>query len=153
MDPSLFQKKKRNKKKMGIKKGSGQVRSATQSTGEHTGFSPEVSLPSGEQLDEFSGSVRPLLDISVLWRLSGLLHQDESLLHGGVPGPPAETLQVLQQHGELLVWNLTRRRRQRMHPYFVLILCNGETEEGDSVQIMQKNGISSSHTDCWLITW
>lgn len=53
-------------------------------------------LVSGEQLDNVSGSVRPLLDTFVLWRLSRLFNQGQSLLHRGFSGSPAQPLQVLQ---------------------------------------------------------
>lgn len=66
-----------------------------------------MAVGSGEQLDKFSSSVRPLLDSFVLRRLSRLLNKGQGLLHRGVSGSSTQPLQVLQQHGELLIWNLT----------------------------------------------
>lgn len=73
---------------------------------------------SGEQLDDFSGSVRPLLDTPVLRRLSGLFNQGQSLLHRGLSCSSPQPLQVLQQHEELVIWNLRFMNESHCHDLF-----------------------------------
>lgn len=75
------------------------------------GFISRRWVGSGEQLDDLSGSARPLLDVFVLWRLSRLFNQGQGLLDGDVFRTSTKALQVLEQYGELLIGNLEAASR------------------------------------------
>lgn len=70
---------------------------------------------SGQQLNNFSGSLRPLLDSSVLWRVSWLFNEGQGLLHCCISSAPTKALHVLQQHRKLLIRDLNTRNGLEWH--------------------------------------
>lgn len=69
----------------------------------------------GEQLQHLPGALAPLQQgvARAGTRLVQLLHQGLSLLHGQLPCPAPQALQVGQQGGEVLVGDLCRRDEGR----------------------------------------
>lgn len=106
---------------------------------------------SGEQLDHLSGSVRPLLDISVLLRLSWLFDQGQGLLHCGLSCSSPQPLQVLQQHWELVIWNLRFMYKSHCHDLFhIKVVCERRWGHGYSCELpFQSQRCAAVTTSVW----
>ncbi|MEQ2253923.1 hypothetical protein ILYODFUR_037527 [Ilyodon furcidens] len=64
---------------------------------------------SGEELDHFSDSLRPLMDNYVLWCLFRFFHQHEGLQDCCFLCSCIEPLQILKQHHKCIVWGLKKK--------------------------------------------